>query len=160
MKTSNDDERQAASADVEGFINTLTLLLEGNRLSDNTKEPLRQTLCNSGNTVSEGEITSPEGIRAWLASVLNDEDEQADEEDAFVIFQDRAETQRAVDSILQRITEQGLHDLATTFVKLRELTGKESGEGIKASDEIKSIYGQINAIESALAGVCPSHAWK
>jgi ferritin-like protein len=139
MKTSNDDAKQVTSADVEGFINMLTLLLEGNRLSDSTKEPLRQMLCNTENTAGEGKITSPENIRAWLANVLNDEAIQADEDNAFVTFQDKAETQRAVDSILRRITEQGLHDLANILVKLRELTGESSDKSKKASEEIDRI---------------------
>lgn len=57
MKPQFDFKKQATSADVEGFINTLTLLLEGNRLSDSTKEILKQTLCNAGNIADEGETS-------------------------------------------------------------------------------------------------------
>jgi hypothetical protein len=139
MKPQFDFSKQATSADVEGFINTLTLLLEGNRLSDSTKEILKQTLCNAENTASEGEVTNPENIRAWLASVLNDEGKRVDEEDAFLIFQDEAETQRAINLILKRITEDGLENLATILVNLREMTGEGPEEAKKASDEIGRI---------------------
>lgn len=139
MQAQNYNRKQAISEDVDGFINTLTKLLEGDRLSDSTKEPLRQMLCNAGNTSSEGEITSPEGIRAWLASVLNDEAEQTNEEDSFVIFQDGAETQQAIDSILRSITQQGLHDLADLLVKLVELIGEGPEGARKAGDEISRI---------------------
>lgn len=139
MEAQNYNRKQATADDVDGFINTLTLLLKGDRLSDNTKEHLRQMLCNTENTASEGETASPENIRSWLANVLNDEAKQADEDNAFVIFQDEGETQRAIDSILRRITEQGLHDLATILVKLRDLTGEGSEESKKASDEISRI---------------------
>ena len=139
MKPQFDFRKQATSADVEGFINTLTLLLEGNRLSDSTKEILKQTLCNAENTASKGEVTNPENIRAWLASVLADEAKHADEEDAFVIFQDEAETQQAINLILKRITEDGLEVLATILVNLREMTGEGPEEAKKASDEIGRI---------------------
>ncbi len=139
MKPQFDFRKQATSADVEGFINTLTRLLEGNRLSDSAKETLKQTLCNAENTASEGEITTPENIRTWLASVLDDEAKHADEEDAFVIFQDEAETQRAINLILKRITEDGLEVLATILVNLREMTGEGPEEAKKASDEIGRI---------------------
>jgi hypothetical protein len=55
MKPHIDFRKQATSADVDGFINTLTLLLEGNGLSDSTKEILKQALCNVGNISDEGE---------------------------------------------------------------------------------------------------------
>src|SRR3954469_7940463 len=90
MESQNDNRKQATAEDVDGFINTLTVLLEGDKLSDSTKEILRETLCNVGNTSGEGDITSPENIRAWLAYALNidsmdaatehaDEDKQAGE---------------------------------------------------------------------------------
>ena len=139
MKPQFDFRKQATSADVEGFINTLTRLFEGNRLSDSTKEILKQTLCNIANTASEGEVTNPENIRAWLASVLAYEAKHADEEDAFVIFQDEAETQRAINLILKGITEDGLENLATILVNLREMTGEGPEEAKKASDEIGRI---------------------
>jgi len=139
MKPQFDFRKQVTSADVEGFINTLTRLLEGNKLSDSTKEILKQTLCNAANTASEGEVTNPENIRAWLASVLADEAKHADEEDAFVIFQDEAETQRAINLILKGITEDGLENLATILVNLREMTGEGPEEAKKASDEIGRI---------------------
>jgi hypothetical protein len=148
MKAQNDIRKQATTADVEGFINTLTLLLEGDRLSDSTKETLRATLCNAANTAGEGDTSSPENIRVWLADALNidamgaaykDEDEHSDEEDAFVIFQDEAESRRSIDCILQGITQQGLYDLANILVKLRELTDEGPQESKKASAEIGRI---------------------
>ena len=66
MKPQFDFSKQATSADVEGFINTLTMLLEGDRLSDSTKETLKQASCNAANTADEGDASSPENIRAWL----------------------------------------------------------------------------------------------
>ena len=144
MKPQFDFRKQATTADVEGFINTLTLLLEGNRLSDSTKETLKVTLCNVENTRSGGEITTPESIRAWLAQALNIDGletayKDEGEDDAFVIFQDEAETQRAINLILKGITEHGLEDLATILVNLREMTGEGPEEAKKASDEIGRI---------------------
>ncbi len=146
MKPQNDFRKQATAADVEGFTNTLTRLLESNRLSDSTKEILKQTLCNAANTADEGEITNPENIRAWLANALNlddikaaDKNQDATDEDAFVIYQDEAETQRALNLILKGITDEGLYDLASILVKLRKLIGEGPEEAKKAGDEVGRI---------------------
>jgi hypothetical protein len=150
MKPQNDFRKQATSEDVEGFINTLTLLLECDRLSDSTKETLRATLCNAGNTVGEGNSTQPENIRAWLAQALNigsaetateheDEAEQTDRGKAFLIFPDEAEAQHAIEFIMKGITESGLYILANILVELREMTSQGSKEARRASDEIGRI---------------------
>jgi len=146
MESQNYNRKQATLDDVDSFINTLTLLLEGDRLSASTKETIKQALCNVGDTAGEGDTSSPENIRAWLAQALNIDgmeavytDEGADKEDAFVIFQNEVETQRSIDCILQGITQQGLYDLANILVKLREMTDEGLGESKKASDEIARI---------------------
>jgi hypothetical protein len=150
MKPQFDFSKQATSVDVEGFINTLTLLLEGNKLSDRTKETLREMLCNAGNTVGEGEITGPESIRGWLVEALNidnvgtaiereDEAEQSDKSKAFVIFPDEAEAHHAIEFIMKGITEPGLYILANILVKLREMTSDGPEEAMKASEEIGRI---------------------
>ena len=144
MEAQNYNRKQATLADIDSFINTLPLLLEGDRLSDSAKESLKQSLCNVVNTAGEGDTISPENIRAWLANALNIDDmvtayKDEDEEDVFVIFQDEAETQRAINLILKGITEQGLEDLATILVNLREMTAEGLDEAKKASDEIGRI---------------------
>ena len=147
MKTENYDRKQATFGDIDGFINTLTMLLECNRLSDSTKEILKQLLCNIENTSGEGGITSPENIRAWLAQALNldnvqtayeDEAEQ-EEGKPFVIFHDEADAQQSVDSIVKGITGQGLNLLADILVELRELTSAGPEESKKANKVIGHI---------------------
>ena len=146
MQAQNYNRKQATSEDVDSFINTLTMLLESNKLSDSTKETLRATLCNAGNTAGEDDIISPESIRAWLANALNinstetatgHEDEA--EQDVFAIFQDEAETRRCIDLILKGITEQGLYEFANILVKLHEMTGEGPEEAKKANDELGRI---------------------
>jgi hypothetical protein len=150
MKTETYNRKQATSEDIDGFTNTLTLLLEGNKLSDSTKETLIATLCNVGNTSGEGEITNPENIRVWLANALNidsaettteqeEEIEQADENRVFVIYPDEAEAQHAIDFIMKGITERGLYILANILVELREMIREGPEEAMKASDEIGRI---------------------
>jgi hypothetical protein len=148
MESQKDNRKQATAEDVDGFINTLTILLEGDKLSDNTKEILRETLCNVGNTSSKGDITRPENIRAWLAYALNidsiktehtEEGEQADESKAYVIFRDEADAQQSIDFIVKGITEEGLYILANILVELRDLTSEGSQEAKRASDELSRI---------------------
>ncbi len=126
------------------------MLLEGDRLSDSTKETLRATLCNVGNTSGEGEITGSENVRAWLTNALNidnaetaiereDKAEQADKSKAFVISPDEAEAQHAIEFIMKGITEQGLYILANILVELREMTSEGAEEAMKASDELGRI---------------------
>ena len=117
MQAQKDIRKQATSGDIDGFVNTLTMLLEGDKLSDSTKEKLKQILCNVENTADEGEITSPENIRAWLAQALNIDnvqtiyEDEAEQEEGkpFVIFHDEADAQQSVDSIVKGITGQGLN---------------------------------------------------
>ncbi|MGA9771415.1 MAG: hypothetical protein WBV94_20445 [Blastocatellia bacterium] len=146
MEAQNDIRKQATADDVDGFINTLTLLLEGNRISDSTKETLRETLCNAANTQGEGDITNPENIRAWLANALNidsagtaTEHENDDESKGFVIYPDEAEAQHAIGFIMKGITEEGLYILANILVELREMTSEGPEEAKKASDELGRI---------------------
>jgi hypothetical protein len=150
MQAQNYNRKQATSEDVDRFITMLTMLLEGDRLSDSTKETLIATLCNVGNTSGEGNINSPENIRAWLAYALNidstetateqeDEIEQADESKTFVIYPDEAEAQHAIEFIMKGITEQGLNVLANILVELREMIREGPEEAMKASDEIGRI---------------------
>ncbi len=145
MKPHIDFRKQATTEDVEGFINTLTLLLEGDRLSDSTKETIKQVLCNAGNTTDEGEITNPDSIRAWLAHALNidgleaaDKSEDTTDKDDLVTFQDEAETQGAgtISLTLKGVTEEGLCDLADILVKLREMIGEGPDKAKKAGDEV------------------------
>ncbi len=146
METQNDIRKQVTSEDVDGFINTLTLLLAGNRLPDSTKETLRETFCNVANTQVVGDISSPESIRAWLAKALNidraemaTEHENEDESKAFVIYPDEAEAQHAIDLIMKGITEQGLYILANILVELRKMTSEGPEEAKKASEDIGRI---------------------
>jgi hypothetical protein len=145
MQPQNYNRKQATSGDIDGFISTLTKLLEGDRLSDSTKETFKQVLCNLENTADEGEITSPENIRAWLAHALNtdnvqtayeDKAEQEEEGKPFVIFHDEADAQQSVDSIAKGITCQGLNILADILIELRELTSAGPEESKKASEVI------------------------
>src|ERR1044072_6252008 len=148
MESQNDNRKQATSEDVDGFINTLTILLEGDKLSDSTKEILRETLCNVGNTSGEGDITRPENIRAWLAYALNidsieaeqrDKGDQADESKAYVIFRDEADAQQSIDFIVKGITEEGLYNLTSILIELRDLTSEGPQEAKSASDELSRI---------------------
>jgi len=140
MQAQNYNSKQATSGDIDGFVNTLTRLLEGNRLSDSIKETLKQTLCNVENTAAEGEITDPENIRAWLANALNiDETEQEEESEASVIFHDEADAQQSIELVVRGISRQGLNILADILIELRELTSAGPEETKKASEVIDQI---------------------
>lgn len=141
MQAQKDIRKQATSGDIDGFVNTLTKLLEGNKLSDSTKETLKQALCNVENTADEGENTSPENIRAWLAQALNIDNDEAeqDEDKASVIFHDEADAQQSVDLIVKGITGEGLNILADILVELLDLTSAGPEETKKASEAIGRI---------------------
>src|SRR6185369_17543924 len=131
MEPQIDIRKQAASADVDGFINTLTLLLEGNKLSDSTKETLKQMLCNAANTAGEGDISGLKDIRDWLSNALNiastetaTAPENEDGSKGFVIYPDEAETQHALGFIMKGISEDGLYILANILVRLRDMTSE------------------------------------
>ncbi len=141
MQAQKDIRKQATTGDIDGFVNILTRLLDGNKLSDSTKGTLKQALCNVENTADEGEITSPENIRAWLAQALNIDNDEAeqDEDKASVIFHDEADAQQSVDLIVKGITEEGLNILVDILVELLDLTSAGPEETKKASEAIGRI---------------------
>ena len=126
MESQNYTNKQATSDDVDGFINIVTMLIEG-------------------------EITSHKNLRAWLADRLNingvesatgraDEAEQAEESEAVATSQNEADdVEQSIDLILEGMTEQGLYVLADTLVELRSLTSEGPEEIMRANDKLGRI---------------------
>lgn len=123
MQSQNYTKKQATSEDVDGFINILTLLLEG-------------------------DITSPENLRTWLADKLNINsvetvteraDEAEESEDAVTSQNEADDIEQSIDLILEGITEQGLYVLADTLVELHNLTSEGPQGVMKANDKLGRI---------------------